>query len=31
MQDATERELLTAMPWLAGPPAPYRLADGSWV
>jgi hypothetical protein len=29
--DAFDRELLMAMPWLAAPPAAYRLADGSWV
>jgi hypothetical protein len=31
VQDAFDRELLMAMPWLAAPPTPYLLADGSWV
>ena len=31
VQDAFDRELMMAMPWVAGPPAAYRLADGSWV
>ena len=31
VQDAFDRELVMAMPWLAGPPVAYRLADGSWV
>jgi hypothetical protein len=31
VQDAFDRELLMAMPWLAAPPAAYRLSDGSWV
>jgi len=28
VQDAVDRELVMAMPWLAGPPAPYEVPDG---
>ncbi len=27
VRDAHDRELLTAMPWLAGPPAPFEAPD----
>ncbi len=27
VQDAIDRELIMAMPWLAGPPAPYEVSD----
>ena len=28
VRESADRELLMAMPWLAGPPAPYRLPGG---
>jgi len=28
VQDAHDRELIMALPWLAGPPAPFEVPDG---
>lgn len=31
VRDSVDRELIMAMPWLAGPPAPYRLPGGGML